>query len=59
MKKRISTAAYLAGVTTLAVSLPMMASARSHGDDPLERTAVRDAAQAGVIQVETLPDATD
>lgn len=28
MKKRISTAAYLAGVTTLAVSLPMMATAR-------------------------------
>lgn len=35
MTKRISTAAYLAGVTTLAVSLPMMAAARTA--DPLQQ----------------------
>ena len=33
MKKRISTAAYLAGVTTIAVSLPMMAHARTSDAD--------------------------
>ena len=33
MSKRISTAAYLAGVTSLAVSLPMMASAGTRNVD--------------------------
>ncbi|MDA8584648.1 hypothetical protein N9L47_00085 [Rhodobacteraceae bacterium] len=34
MKKKITLAAYLAGVTTIAVSLPVMA--QPHGKDPIK-----------------------
>ncbi len=49
MTKRISTAAYLAGVTTLAVSLPMMASAKATTTD-VSATAKT---SSDVVQVDT------
>ena len=52
MSKRISTAAYLAGVTTLAVSLPIMASARAN-DTVTQPCAVKKATE---IQVDTTED---
>lgn len=52
MKKRISTAAYLAGVTTIAVSLPMMASARANGTDLMDDTKARDTAKTDCVQME-------
>lgn len=52
MKKRISTAAYLAGVTTIAVSLPMMASARANGPDLVNDTQARDTAKTDCVQME-------
>lgn len=41
MKKRISTAAYLAGVTSLAVTLPMIASAGTRDAQLDEATALK------------------
>lgn len=52
MSKRISTAAYLAGVTTLAVSLPMMASARAN-DTVDGASTVKKAVE---IQIDTYED---
>ena len=57
MTKRISTAAYLAGVTTIAVSLPMMASARTSGTDMMEETAARDTTKSDCVQMENIKEA--
>ncbi|MEM8803335.1 MAG: hypothetical protein AAGF55_12445 [Pseudomonadota bacterium] len=51
MSKRISTAAYLAGVTTLAVSLPMMANARAN--EAVSTDAIKKPAE---IQIDTTED---
>ncbi len=56
MTKRISTAAYLAGVTTLAVSLPMMASARASGAELTDAAKAMDAAKSDCVQVDKRAD---
>ncbi len=57
MKKRISTAAYLAGVTTLAVSLPAMAeTATSDRSVQMDRGGDAGHAQKAILKEEKPSD---